>query len=180
MHRALLADKGYDGNRESLLIPGASCRSSRPARTARCPSIPTIIATRIAIASSAWSENSNSSAVSPRDTTSALVASRSSHDPARRRTGFFEAVARLAQHRPYSVRADPIAAPGQHPFPLAFQPTAWNRPSGKSRRCWCRAAAATPSPHSPRSPRNSLPCPGSNDQTPPLPSLVNRQNMLVP
>ena len=44
--KALLANKGYDDDRfrESLLIR-ASCRSSRLARTARFPNIPTIAAT---------------------------------------------------------------------------------------------------------------------------------------
>ena len=40
MHRALLADKGYDGNRESLLIPGASCRSPRPRSNRTVPEHP--------------------------------------------------------------------------------------------------------------------------------------------
>lgn len=68
--KALLADKGYDGDRfrESLLIRGI-LPIIPPRSNRKVPEPPTIAATGIATASSACSASSSNSAVSPPVTT---------------------------------------------------------------------------------------------------------------
>nr|WP_254302408.1 hypothetical protein [Sphingobium chlorophenolicum] len=72
--KALLADKGYDGDavRETCLYR-ESCRSSRPSPIAANPFLAIFAATGIATASSACSATSSSSVVSPPATTNRSV-----------------------------------------------------------------------------------------------------------